>query len=227
MDRSQPLDVQVVCTSQAPPAILLGKAVRTDETVYEVTPNPDSASVETGETVILDFGDSDSPLVQGTAKVTPEGLLIVHVVRTQDRDRREFPRVTDDLDVRYLVLPPTADDAAVALWLEKGQAPSDAEWHRSGPRVDLSAGGLALDVTPTCREGDRLLVTLVLAPDEALWRGVARVVRLTPLDEAERLERDPASAATHRLSLELVDLPDDARQAILERTIDLLRLPGE
>jgi len=156
-----------------------------------------------------------------------EGTLSIRIVRTQERDRREFPRVSSRLDVHYLILPEGAEETVSALWIQKGEAPADAAWHRPGPLVDLSASGLALDVMPNCKSGDQLLVALTLEPGAPPWRGVARVVRVALLMEAELLECDPDSSMTHRMSLELTDMPDEARQAILERTIDLMHMPGE
>jgi hypothetical protein len=81
--------------------------------------------------------------------------------------------------------------------------------------MNFSVTGLAFDDVETCQADDHLGFVITIPREEHTWRGVAHVVRVwrIPIDE-----RDDSIPATHRIAVNFLQLPDDARAALGRHT---------
>lgn len=127
---------------------------------------------------------------------------------------RQAPRAHGTLLFRYHRAPGGAED--VAAWVAGG--PPRSPERAPDPTMNFSVDGIAFDDVPACADGDVLLFELGIPGEPGLWRGGARVVRVSPIPIDER---DDFVAATHRVAISLDTFADEgltALQAYTERT---------
>ena len=207
--------VELVCTHQTPPAILQAVATWFDGETYRVTlDTPESPSPALGDRVILDFGENESPRILAVVTERSGGALTLSIRRSQPRDKREFPRMHGGITLRYT----TASPGDAAAWYQRGEAPAGATWGTPDPFMDFSASGLKFEDTARCEAGDLLLLELEVPTAEGRWRGVARAVRVSPIDP-EDIEL--SAPATHHIAVEFQQLPAEAIEALMTFTLHL------
>lgn len=216
------MPAQVIATGRMPPLVLRGTVTQFDGAVYDVELEGPAPALAEGDVLVLDL--EGAPLVQGHVDTLVGRSLRLAVERTRPREPREFPRAEGDLQVRYQVTAGDAGDDVLDAWLASGRAPGAAPWMRPARLVDWSASGLGFEDRLSCGAGDRLLLEIGATGVQTPWRAVGRVLRAVPLgDDA----RPPGAGATHRFAVELERVPPEVREALLERTIEAQRLPGE
>ena len=207
--------VSLVLTGRMPPAVVLGDFVRFLGTTCVVRLGDDAPDLAPDETLVLEFADPKHALIQGQVDAVEGCEIRLTIERFKPRDQREFPRVEGGLEVEYRLAP--AEEALLDAWMDEGAAPPDGSpWRRPNPFMDLSASGLGFEDEDPPADGDRLLVSFSLPGQGIPWRAVGRVVRVI---EGE--------GQAPRVAVELTRLGDEARAALLEKTIELLELPGE
>lgn len=210
--------VELVCTNQTPPAILQAVANWFDGETYRVAlDTPESPSPSVGERVILDFGENEFPRVLAVVTERDGAALRLSVKRSQPRDKREFPRMHGGIKVRYTAISP-GDESAADAWYRRGEAPDGVDWGAPDPFMDFSASGLKFEDIPRCVEDDLLLLELEVPTAEGRWRGVARVVRVSPIAPEDR---EAGSSATHHIAVEFQSLPAEAIEALMTFTLHL------
>lgn len=208
-----PAQVSIVHAAAVPPLLVKGRCVAQsgDELSLDV---PDGTDLPPNVQLILDFaGDPGVSRAIVTLLGRRDGRLLVQVVRVPTADKREYPRMHGGITLRYHRLPTTDRADAVDAWLRGGK-PSSEE-HEPDPFMNFSVTGLAFDDVVTCAEGDQLGFLLTVPGAPHTWRGVAEVVRVAkiPIDE-----RDESIPATHRIAVNFVELPDEARVALGKHT---------
>lgn len=140
-------------------------------------------------------------------------------------DHRDASRVNTAVDLAYLPAPAGLDAQA---WYDGADAPGLA-LHRPDPYMNLSMTGLQFEDAPACREGDLLLMEIRLPHRRPVWRALGRVVRVREIPEDQRSEstvqtvpgrraEPPRQAATHQIAVHFEQLPDGARNALVEQT---------
>lgn len=219
MDVPEHARVSLVFTERAPIAVAQGTILAYRGTSCEVQLDGDTGTPVANEGVILDSVNPEHALIQGHVESVIADRVQIQIERFKPRDHREFPRVMTGLDLQYRVLPPTSAPTAdkIRAWAEEGVASPDASaWHRPNPFMDLSVSGLGFEDDDPPKEGDALLLSFSLDKDGERWRAGARVVRVKP-----------GEGGAHRVAIELIAVPQDARNALMERTIEVLQLPGE
>jgi hypothetical protein len=208
-----PAQVSIVHAAAVPPLLVKGRCLAQsgDELTLEV---PSGTELPAGPPLIVDFaGDAGINRAIVVYLGRREGRVIVQITRVPTPDKREYPRMNGGIILRYHVLPKHNLDEAVDLWLRGGKAV--APEHEPDPFMNFSVTGLAFDDVETCAGDDRLAFVLTIPNEPHSWRGTAHVVRVwrIPIDE-----RDESINATHRVAVEFVDLPDEARVALGKHT---------
>lgn len=207
----------LVLTSRLPPAIGQGALVGAQADSCRIRVDPGSPDLEPGDTIVLDFVNTSHPLIRGRVETIDGNEVEVVIKHLQPRDQREFPRVESGLEVRYRLVPDDVPVRVLHEWVDSGAAPPDTHaWRTPEPNMDLSASGLAFDDDLQPEQGDRMMISFARPGQETPWRGIAQVVRV-----------HPAGGGLRRIAVEFVRLPEGARQALMELTLELLRLPGE
>jgi len=217
--------VSAIFTKRTPPTVAVGDFVDFLGSSCVIRLDAGSPAPEPAESLVVEFGDPGLPMVLAHLEREQDGNLHLAIDQFRRRDPREFPRVHAGLHVRYRIAPPNLEASALEAWLAEGVEPQDGvAWRRPEPFMDLSATGLGFDDLRLCDEGDELLLAFSLPGSGAPWRTLVRVMRTTPV-EGEIGVPDPQ--VVHRVAVSFVRLPPEARQALVEKTIELLHLPGE
>jgi hypothetical protein len=219
VSESLSIAVELIYTNRTPPAILPATVTWFDGMRYKVTLGEGVDAPAMGDRLILDFGQNESPRVLAAVTELDGAAVTLSIRRSQPRDKREFPRMQGGIQLRYTTLSPP-DAAAEAAWADRGEAPEGAQWRVPDPFMDFSASGLKFDDAPVCADGDRLLMELEVPTAEGRWRGVARVVRVSPIPEDEREEGADAES-THYIAVEFTQLPAEAIEALMHFTLHL------
>ncbi|MDP2314642.1 MAG: hypothetical protein Q8P41_17190 [Pseudomonadota bacterium] len=127
------------------------------------------------------------------------------------QDQRSVPRAHGTLLLRYHRAPDGEDD--LPAWLAGG--PPRGVERSPDPTMNFSEAGIAFDDMPACADGDVLLLELGIPGEAPRWRGAARVLRVSPIPIDER---DDFVAATHRVAVMLIALPDEGSRALRDYT---------
>ncbi|MSQ02991.1 MAG: hypothetical protein EXR71_14070 [Myxococcales bacterium] len=208
-----PAQVSIVHASAVPPLLVKGRCVTQagDELSIEVPPGTElPASVQ----LIVDFaGEPGVSRAIVTVLGHRDGRLLVQILRVPTSDQREYPRMHGGITLRYHLLPRATAAEAAEVWM-RGGPPAGREYDPD-PFMNFSVTGLAFDDVVTCQEHDLLGILVKVPGVDHTWRGVASVVRVSkiPIDE-----RDDTIAATHRISVNFHELPDEARVALGKHT---------
>ena len=214
----QDVPVEIICLSVSPPVIRNGRVTCQGEGPCEVVLEEPEPRLEPGMRVVLDGGPDSDLRIKGLV-TGMEGLrLRVETERVVPPDKRSFPRMYGGIHVRYRILDAGAGEEKAAAWAAGGDAPGqDGEWREPDPFMDFSGTGLRFEDQLHCKPEDWMLVELRLPSSEDLWRATARVVRVDPIrreDFEARDQKKPASAPTHQIAVQFVDLPADAAEAL-------------
>ncbi len=208
-----PAQVSLVHASSVPPLLVKGRCVAQsgDELSLEL---PEGVELPASSNFILDFaGDAGINRAIVAYLGRRDGKVLVKITRVPTADKREYPRMNGGIVLKYHVLPKANLEEAVDAWLNGGRAV--APEHEPDPFMNFSVTGLAFDDVETCTDGDRIALVLTIPKEPHAWRGTGHVVRVwrIPIDE-----RDDTIDATHRVAVEFVDLPDEARVALGRHT---------
>jgi hypothetical protein len=208
-----PAQVSIVHAATVPPRLVKGTCVAQtgDELAIDIPPGSD---LPPNASLIIDF-EATSGVNRAIVAVlrTRGGKLLVKVTRVPTPDKREFPRMNGGISLRYHVLSRADREGAADAWM-RGGTPAGPE-HEPDPFMNFSVTGLAFDDVETCQADDHLGFVITIPREEHTWRGVAHVVRVwrIPIDE-----RDDSIPATHRIAVNFLQLPDDARAALGRHT---------
>lgn len=168
------------------------------EVELELTPPEGAVDMRV---VLSVLGDSPRRVPGRVAAVQGRRLVIEgrSAVRS---DKRRFPRLPAAIPLR---------------WRPVREA--EGAWHEPDPFMNFSVvgfsfGGRADDT----QEGDLLTLDFAVPPKAARFAGLARVVRV-----AEREAADVVGDETHEISVELVEAPAAAREALGDLTLRIQR----
>lgn len=132
------------------------------------------------------------------------------------KERRQFPRATGKLHLRY----GRAHPESTIAWMEAGIG--DAE-HAPEPYIDFSETSIAFDDAPECAKGDTVTLEFGVPGRPELWRATGVVVRVTPLPGGRRNARGPA---THRVAVRITGLEEGGRATLRAYVAELNALEG-
>jgi hypothetical protein len=198
--------VRLVHTSGGVPVLAYAQVVRAERgNVYLALTA--RTSLDAGARVILEptVGDAARHIVAIIAAT--ERTLTARIISAANRDRREYPRLSGRVDVRYGVC---ASEADAAAWM-RGAEVTGVD-HAPSPWMEFSATGLAFEDRDFTRQGQDLLMDLRLPGHRTRWRCVARVIRVLPLPDAD-------ATATHRVCVNFEQIPSEATIALAHYTI--------
>lgn len=198
--------VRLVHTSGGVPVLTYAQVVRTERGNVFLALTARTA-LEAGARVILEptVGDASRHIVAIIAAT--ERTLTARIISASNRDRREYPRLSGRVDVRYGVC---SNEADAISWMRGGDVAGIE--HAPSPWMEFSATGLAFEDVPFTREGEDLLMDLRLPGHSTRWRCVARVIRLLPIAEAD-------GPATHRVCVNFEQIEPEATVALAQYTL--------
>lgn len=197
----------------APPQVLECEAVRADAEEVLLRIDGMHAALDEGERVVID-GPWGSRLMGTVIEETEDGVKVA-LRRVVPKDRRTAPRGLGGIELLYQVARHTGD---VKAWLAGKKDAGGQVWHRPDPYMSFSSSGLRFEDQQGCAEGDLILLRLAIPGSGQSFRGTARVVRVRPIPESER-----SGEASCRIAVAFVDLDPEARDALVERVLEIAR----
>jgi len=198
--------VRLVHTSGGVPVLTHAQVLRAERGNVYLTLSSRS-SLDAGARVILEPTDGDAARHIVAIIAASERNLTARIISASNRDRREYPRLSGRVDVRYGAC---ANGAAAASWMRGDDLPGIDR--APSPWMEFSATGLAFEDSPQVREGEDLLMDLRLPGQRTRWRCVARVIRLLPIPDAD-------GPATHRVCVNFEQIPPEATVALAHYTL--------
>ena len=178
----------------------------------------DHAAPRAGDRVILE--GPWNVRVLGTVSETQQGRVCVTVSRAVEKDRRAAQRSLGGLDVRYAI---ARDPGDAEAWMERGACAIE-RWFVPDPFMSFSSTGLRFDHRAVVEEGDLILLSFTVPHRSETWRGTARVVRVSDIpfaEQAEYMEGEPP--ASHRIAVHFESLPNEARDVLVARGLEILK----
>lgn len=211
------------CTVHLPMAVQSAirdaRAVRVDQATVWVELSSGRTPPSPGTRVILD-GPWAVRVLGSVASV--EGRRFkVSVLRETPKDRRAAPRSLGGIDLEYVVV---TSPAEVQAWIDRGERPVGRKWRVPDPFMSFSASGLRFEDAAYCEVGDQILLQLGVPKRGTKWRGAARTVRVAEIPAGEQiLFVEDSLPATHRIAVHFEVLPDEARDALMSRGLEIAR----
>jgi len=214
----QPISVplEVVCTTLVPPVIAHGRVTHYDGESYDCSLEDPVPPLERGSQVILDMTAARAPRVIATVSEI-QGTRFCFIQKSVNPpDKRVFPRLYGNVDLRYRKVA-SESDAAVGAWLAGGlEEAGEHQWREPDPFMNFSVTGLKFDDSGVCEPNDTLLCQFKVPTSDVSYRATARVIRVDPIED--ELEDDP-NPTSHSIALEFLEMPKEGREALSEFTL--------
>lgn len=171
---------------------------------YEVTlETAPEAEVSVGRRVVLSIGGDTPRRVPARVVSLSDTRLVVEVRGSARTDKRRFPRLVGAIGLRWRHLHNEGEDA----------------WHEPDPLMNFSVVGFSFGSgAEDTQEGALLGLDFQVAGGETRFSAVARVVRV-----AAREPADVHGDETHEVSVEMIEAPLEAREALADLTLKIQR----
>lgn len=229
-DTAHSLPVQLLALSASPPVISPARLTCATSDSCQVTLDPLPPGLTEGLGVVLDCREQSGFRVVGRIAQVDGNEASINVTRILPEDQRSFPRVMGGVRLRYTWVS-DATDQQLQAWVADAIVPEGAprDWSEPDPFMDVSASGLAFEDHPHCPPGGIILLEFRLPPYEQAHRATGRVVRVAPLPEEERRDRNEgeASSPTHDVAIHFEDLSPGALDALMGFTLRMQSIHGE
>lgn len=181
-------------------ARLIAHRGRQYELALDTAP-PDTGREGAAVRVVLSIGGERPRRVTGRLVRQSGERLTVEVRAESPADKRRFPRLVAAIGLRWRALQ------------------SEGPWHEPDPLMNFSVVGFSFGGSAEeTQEGDLLVLDFQVGDEGPRYPATARVARVQP--------REPAAvvgAETHEISIELLDSPLEAREALAELTLRIQR----
>lgn len=171
---------------------------------YEVTlETAPEADVRVGRRVVLSIGGDSPRRVPARVVSLTDNRLVVETRGAVRADKRRFPRLVGAIGLRWRHLQDEGEDA----------------WHEPDPLMNFSVVGFSFGAgAEDTQEGALLGLDFQVAGGDARFSAVARVVRV-----AAREPSDVHGDETHEVSVEMIEAPFEAREALADLTLKIQR----
>ena len=218
----QPISVpvEVVCTSLVPPVIVHGRITHYDGSAFELTIHEPVPPLEPGSQVILDLSSTDAPRIIATASEIHGTRLRVLQKSVNPPDKRVFPRLYGNVELKYRVIDPTEGPSAPRVWVEGGMEDASATpWREPDPFMNFSVTGLKFDDTDSlCSLNDLLAISFSVPTADESFRATARVARIEAIERTDARAEGEEPPNTS-VAVEFQDMPREGREALSEFTL--------
>lgn len=210
--------VEVLCLSVSPPLIRKGTLAGREGERLEVLLEGES-DFQPGMRVAVAGRTEGALRILGTVSETQGRRVRIETGRVIPEEKRAFPRMPGGIRLRYGVLSGQDVEKACRSWMSGGGgACGVVEWREPDPFMDFSASGLRFEDERLCQVGDTVLLELEVPGACEVWRAVARVVRVEPLDRggdgAEPSGENTGRGPGYAIAVHFTELPAGAREAL-------------
>ena len=189
---------------------------------YEIETEFEPPLVRPGFRVVINFRDVEPMRVVAHVCEARGSRLLLHEHRVASRNKRLFPRMCGGIPLRYHIVEPAQFDALGSAWTARRVDPTQIEpWRCPDSFMSFSVMGLMFEDHPCCQVDDRLLIELGVGQRAERWRGTARVVRIEPTPVQEVV--DQTGSATHQIAISFLEIPQAARFALEDFTLQIQR----
>jgi len=162
----------------------------------------------------------------GAVTKADENDIELYIQRIVHKDKRDYPRVSASIDLRYHVL--NDDDSPIihTAWQKGIQDVSHAlKWHAPNSFVNFSRSGLQFTDQQNCTNGDRLMFELQLPNSSLMHRLVGQVVRVEKLTEDSATKSFDAlqtrrAGDTHSFAVQFDNVPNTVEEALSRATVE-------
>ncbi len=211
--------VEVLCLSVSPPLIRKGTLAGREGERLEVLLEGES-DFQPGMRVAVAGRTEGALRILGTVSETQGRRVCIETGRVIPEEKRAFPRMPGGIRLRYCTLSGQDMEKACRSWMS-GQDDScgAAQWREPDPFMDFSASGLRFEDERACQVGDTVLLEFQVPGAPEIWRAVARVVRVEPIDHGGD-GAEPGGAGNsgrgqaYAIAVHFIDLPAGAREAL-------------
>lgn len=196
--------VEVVFLGPGPLLSRGGRLIAHRGRQYELaldTAPPDPGREASAVRVVLSIGGDRPRRVTGRLVQQTGERVTVEARAETPTDKRRFPRLVAAIGLRWRALQ------------------SEGPWHEPDPLMNFSVVGFSFGGSAAqTQEGDLLALDFQVGGEGSRYPATARVARV--------LAREPAAvvgAETHEISVELLDSPFEAREALADLTLRIQR----
>jgi hypothetical protein len=203
-DPADPTPVDVVFLNDDAVVTRAGRLLSHRGDRYEVTlETAPPAAVSAGGRVVLAIGGDTPRRVPARVVSLSDTRLVVEVRGASRTDKRRFPRLVGAIGLRWRPLQDDTEDA----------------WHEPDPLMNFSVVGFSFGAgAEDTQEGALLGLDFQVPGTSSRFSAVARVVRV-----AARAPAEVHGDETHEVSVEMIEAPLEAREALADLTLRIQR----
>ena len=217
MSEDTTLAVQLVSTAGGMPVAANGRAKMHGTEVVELEMSTKIDHLSDGDLVILSFPGAELPRMEALVREVKGPRILCSSKRLREAERRDYPRLHGGVPLRFRIIHGTGAYELAAEWIEGSDAPlQEGEWIEPDDFMNFSVTGLAFDGNDHAKSEDLLLIEMSFRSQPKPVRATARVIRVLPIEDV-----DGDAKHTHRIAVNFEVLPDVARRALADLTLDI------
>ena len=208
------LTVDIVCAKGDIPFLARGRVRSQHLGTFTIDVDRDTTGLSVGARVILSQPDGRSDRIVARIDSVLGNELVCSQEQLRQRERREFPRLHGGLPVRYRRLSMAEFTATATRWLRGSTDPAvvgaEDAWCQPERFMNYSVTGLRFRTDDDVRFHEVVLLELGVPDGPERWRCTARCVHAGDVD----------ADGVQVIALEFVQIPDEARAALTDMTLD-------
>ena len=164
--------------------------------------------------------------ILGLVSHASDSELEVRILRVVHKDKRDYPRVSAAIDLRYHLVSVRDSDTIQNAWKQGIQEISHVlEWTTPHNFVNFRRSGLQFTDKSRCVVGNRMMLEIQLPDSSIIHRLIGIVVRVEKLDEAVRSRSFEAVQKsrpedTHSVAVRFHGVANSVEEALSRATVD-------
>lgn len=220
--------VEIVCPTAVPPLSISGELVVFSGTHCRVRTESHRSQIADCARLVVSIDGPRGLRFLCTVDKTQANTIELQIQRIVHKDKRDFPRVSAAVSLRYHLL--DAEPSSVHRAWQKGieEVSHVLEWHSPNKFINFSRSGLQFTDSRNCIEGDQLMIELQFAGSSIIHRLLGRVVRVEALSE-DRCTRNfdavpahgehPRGQDTHSVAINFDRISNRVEEALSRATV--------
>jgi c-di-GMP-binding flagellar brake protein YcgR len=205
-----------MCPTVSPPVHTSGTLLHYDGDSCRVELSEPDLDIPEESRTVLSLSGRYGLRILGVVESSEDNRLSLRVLRVQRKDKRDYPRMSGNVDMRYRTVQGTDNAQIQRMWLSGlSDANDPSPWYSPDPFMNFSGSGVRFRDAPTVEAEDQLLIELTIPSSEKSFRLIGTVVRVEPGDESAEDDR------THFVAVRFNELPSDATEALTRFTLEL------
>jgi hypothetical protein len=188
--------------------------------------HPHRSSIDPGTRIVVSIAGPRGLRILGIVVDTDSEDIEVRVVRVVHKDKRNYPRVSASVDLRYHVLTDQDPVSIQDAWCKGLQDVSHVfDWASPHTFVNFSRSGLQFTDKWHCAPGDMIMIELQLPKSSMIHRLTGQVMRVEEITKETRARcfeavQHSRVGDTHAVAVRFHDAARSVEEALSRATVE-------